>query len=109
MQLGLNKLPWYGQVLLFAIIGGGGIFSYHYFYGSNLRTELAQKTAQLAREHVQLGGRRGGLVGADGVLARHIGHLGHRGDDLLGGRALHRAGAPCRSRRRRPGRRSGRG
>ncbi len=27
MQLGLNKLPWYGQMLLFAVIGGAGIFS----------------------------------------------------------------------------------
>jgi type IV pilus assembly protein PilO len=54
MQLGLNRLPWYGQVLLFAVIGGGGIFSYHYFYGSNLRAELVLKTTQLAREHADI-------------------------------------------------------
>jgi Tfp pilus assembly protein PilO len=54
MQLGLNKLPWYGQILLFAIIGGGGIFAYHYFFGSNLREQLRSKEAQLAREHQEI-------------------------------------------------------
>jgi type IV pilus assembly protein PilO len=51
MNLGLNKLPWYGQVLLFAVIGGGGIYAYHYFFGAGLRQELKTKETQLAREH----------------------------------------------------------
>ena len=50
MQLGLNKLPWYGQVLLFAVISGSGLFSYHYFYASTIRTELAEKEQQLVKE-----------------------------------------------------------
>jgi type IV pilus assembly protein PilO len=50
MQLGLNKLPWYGQVLLFAVISGGGIFSYHYFYASQIRSDIVAKEAQLVRE-----------------------------------------------------------
>jgi Tfp pilus assembly protein PilO len=54
MQLGLNKLPWHGQILLFAIIGGAGIFAYHYFFGSNLREQLKSKEAQLAREHQEI-------------------------------------------------------
>jgi len=54
MNLGLNKLPWYGQVLLFAVIGGGGIYAYHYFYGSALRAELKTKETQLAREHQEI-------------------------------------------------------
>ena len=54
MQLGLNKLPWYGQVLLFAFIGGGGIYAYQNFYGANLREQLKSKEAQLAREHQEI-------------------------------------------------------
>ena len=50
MQLGLNKLPWYGQVLLFAVISGAGIFSYHYFYASTIRAELANTQKQLGKE-----------------------------------------------------------
>jgi type IV pilus assembly protein PilO len=54
MNLGLNKLPWYGQMLLFAVISGGGIFSYHYFYASGLRDDLAAKEQQLVREHQEI-------------------------------------------------------
>jgi type IV pilus assembly protein PilO len=50
MQLGLNKLPWYGQVLLFAVIGGAGAFSYDYFYASEIRAEIKTKQAQLVKE-----------------------------------------------------------
>ena len=50
MQLGLNKLPWYGQVLLFAVIGGVGAFSYDYFYASEMRAEIKTKQAQLVKE-----------------------------------------------------------
>ena len=62
MQLGLNKLPWYGQVMLFAaVIGGAGIVSYHYFYagfpgsassrsaGDDAAREPAEKETQLAQ------------------------------------------------------------
>lgn len=54
MQLGLNKLPWYGQILLFAVIGGGGIFSYDYFYASTWRQELARNEAQLTTERAAI-------------------------------------------------------
>jgi type IV pilus assembly protein PilO len=50
MQLGLNKLPWYGQVLLFAAISGAGAFSYDYFYASQARSEIKDKQAQLVKE-----------------------------------------------------------
>ncbi len=32
MQLGLNKLPWYGGMLVALAIGAAGLVSYHYFY-----------------------------------------------------------------------------
>ena len=66
MQLGLNKLPWYGAMLIALGIGGSGIASYHYFYAGfpkavseilpigesdgTLRASLAEKEMQLARE-----------------------------------------------------------
>jgi type IV pilus assembly protein PilO len=66
MQLGLNKLPWYGVMLVALAIGGSGMGSYHYFYAGfprafteflpigdspdTLRASLEQKELQLARE-----------------------------------------------------------
>ena len=41
-----------------------------------------------AASDVELRGGRGGLLGADGVLPGHVGDLGHRGHDLVGGRPL---------------------
>jgi type IV pilus assembly protein PilO len=66
MQLGLNKLPWYGAMLFALAIGGAGMISYHYFYAGfpqafadivpigesagTLRASMAEKETQLARE-----------------------------------------------------------
>jgi type IV pilus assembly protein PilO len=66
MQLGLNKLPWYGAMVIALAIGAAGSTSYHYFYsgfpqafldivpiGDNagtLRANMAEKEMQLARE-----------------------------------------------------------
>jgi type IV pilus assembly protein PilO len=66
MQLGLNKLPWYGVMLIALGIGGAGMGSYHYLYAGfpkavsdflpigesegSLRSSLAEKEMQLARE-----------------------------------------------------------
>ncbi len=65
MTLGLSKLPWYGQIALFAVVGLGGVGCYWYFYagspvsmipdsGSTLRQELATKRTQLQREHQEI-------------------------------------------------------
>jgi type IV pilus assembly protein PilO len=66
MQLGLNKLPWYGVMLIAGVIGGAGMGSYFYLYAGfpkavadvlplgdgegTLRANLVQKEMQLARE-----------------------------------------------------------
>jgi Tfp pilus assembly protein PilO len=66
MQLGLNKLPWYGAMLVSLCIGGAGIGSYHYLYAGfpkavseilpigesdgTLRAGLADQELELARE-----------------------------------------------------------
>jgi len=65
MHLGLNKLPWYGQLLVFAGIGLVGILSYHYFYagfpagflpdgGSTVREAIATKQMELLRERQEI-------------------------------------------------------
>jgi type IV pilus assembly protein PilO len=66
MQLGLNRLPWYGAMLIAGLIGGAGMAAYQYFYagfpaaiadvlpigdsGDTLRQSLKDKEQQLARE-----------------------------------------------------------
>jgi type IV pilus assembly protein PilO len=66
MQLGLNKLPWYGAMIIAGVIGGAGMGAYHYFYagfpaavadvlpfgdgGETLRASLKDKEMPLARE-----------------------------------------------------------
>jgi type IV pilus assembly protein PilO len=66
MQLGLNKLPWYGAMLIALAIGGAGAISYHYLYAGfpqafsaivpigegagTLRASIVEQETQLARE-----------------------------------------------------------
>lgn len=47
MDLGLKKIPWWGQVGLFAIVAAGAIGAYFYFYDSAARAELATRQRQL--------------------------------------------------------------
>jgi type IV pilus assembly protein PilO len=67
MQLGLNKLPWYGQMGLFTVIALAALGSYHYFYagfgpgfsflpddGTTMRADLTTKAAQIAKEHQEI-------------------------------------------------------
>lgn len=62
MELGLNKMPWYGQILLFAVIAGGGIFGYHYFYADGVQLEHAAKQKQLNEVRARV--TRGNLIAA---------------------------------------------
>jgi type IV pilus assembly protein PilO len=47
MELGLNKLPWYGQILLIVVIAAGGIYAFQYFYAEGKETELAATQKEL--------------------------------------------------------------
>jgi type IV pilus assembly protein PilO len=62
MDLGLNKMPWYGQILLFVVIAGGGIYAFDYFYADGVRVELQGKQTQLdqVRERIT----RGNMIAA---------------------------------------------
>ena len=46
MDLGLNKLPWWGQVALYAVVGVGLVATHHYMYAVDLE-------AKVARTHVE--------------------------------------------------------
>jgi type IV pilus assembly protein PilO len=48
MQLGLNKLPWYGQLLLFVVLSAVGIYVFHYLYADGQEAKLASKESELA-------------------------------------------------------------
>jgi type IV pilus assembly protein PilO len=62
MDLGLNKMPWYGQILLFAVIAGGGIYGYHYFYADGVKVEHAAKQKQLDEVRARI--TRGNAIAA---------------------------------------------
>jgi type IV pilus assembly protein PilO len=62
MDLGLNKMPWYGQILLFAVIAGGGIYGYHYFYADGVKLEHAAKQKQLDEVRARI--TRGNAIAA---------------------------------------------
>lgn len=47
MQLGINKLPWYGQVLLFVVLSAMGVYAFHYFYADEREAILVTKQTEL--------------------------------------------------------------
>ncbi len=46
MDLGLNKLPWWGQVALYAVVGAGLVATHHYMYAVDLEAKLARTHAE---------------------------------------------------------------
>jgi type IV pilus assembly protein PilO len=62
MDLGLNKMPWYGQILLFVVISAGGIYAFHYFYADGVKVELAAKQKQLDEVRARI--TRGNAIAA---------------------------------------------
>lgn len=47
LELQMNKLPWYGQVILFAVLGLAGIGVFYYFYASPLQLDMADRQTRL--------------------------------------------------------------
>jgi type IV pilus assembly protein PilO len=47
MDLGLNKMPWYGQILLFGVLAGITVYGFEYFYASDQRAKLETKQSEL--------------------------------------------------------------
>lgn len=48
IDLSLNKLPWYGQVILFTVLGLAGVGVFYYLYVMPFQTEMAARERQLA-------------------------------------------------------------
>ena len=48
MDLNLNKLPWYGQVGLFVVLGLGLIGGFYWFYAVPAKAEMAVREQKLA-------------------------------------------------------------
>ena len=61
-DLGLNKLPWYGQIGLFVLLAGGGIFGFHYLYADGVVLELQAKQKQLDEVRARI--TRGNAIAA---------------------------------------------
>ena len=57
MELGLNKMPWYGQILLFGVLAGMTVYGFEYFYAADARVKLQGKEQELGqvRERVARG------------------------------------------------------
>lgn len=48
IELSLNKLPWYGQIILFAVLGLAGVGVFYYLYVMPFQTEMAVREQRLA-------------------------------------------------------------
>ena len=48
INLSMNKLPWYGQVIFFAALGLGGLGLFYYLYVSPTTAEMAVREQRLA-------------------------------------------------------------
>jgi type IV pilus assembly protein PilO len=48
MDLSLEKLPWYAQVGLFAVLGIAGVGAFYYFYAAPMQSEMAEREKRLA-------------------------------------------------------------
>jgi type IV pilus assembly protein PilO len=62
MELGLNKMPWYGQILLFVVLSAAGVYAFHYLYADGVKAELVTKQAEL--DEVRARVTRGNAIAA---------------------------------------------
>jgi type IV pilus assembly protein PilO len=54
MELGLNKLPWYGQVILFVVLGIALIGGFYWFYVLPTQAEMVTREQKLAALRVDI-------------------------------------------------------
>jgi Tfp pilus assembly protein PilO len=62
MELGLNKLPWYWQLALFAGLSAAGIYAFDYLYADGVEAELATKQTELDQVRARVS--RGNAIAA---------------------------------------------
>lgn len=46
MELGLNKLPWWGQLALYGVLGAGAFATHHYMYAVDMEAAVAKTHAE---------------------------------------------------------------
>lgn len=46
MDLGLNKMPWWGQLALYVVLGAGAVATHHYMYAVDLQAAVAKTHAE---------------------------------------------------------------
>ena len=46
MELGLNKMPWWGQLALYVVLGGGLVATHHYMYAVDMEAKIARTHAE---------------------------------------------------------------
>ena len=46
MDLGLNKLPWWGQLALYVVVGAGLVATHHYMYAVDLEAKVSRTHAE---------------------------------------------------------------
>lgn len=49
MELGLNKLPWYGQVIAFLVVSVAALAVFYFYYVSPARDDIAARRQELER------------------------------------------------------------
>ena len=54
MEISLSKIPWYGQIAVFVILGGAGIFAFWWYYESPLQADIAVRDQQLLSLQAQI-------------------------------------------------------
>jgi type IV pilus assembly protein PilO len=54
INLSLGRLPWYGQVGVFALLVGGGVGVFYTYYASPAQEAIAQKQAQIDTLRVEI-------------------------------------------------------
>ena len=54
MELGLNKVPWYGQVILFVVLGLALIGGFYWFYVVPTQAEMVTREQKLAALRVDI-------------------------------------------------------
>jgi type IV pilus assembly protein PilO len=62
MDLGLNKLKWYWQIVIFVVVSGAGIYAFHMFYADGVKADLATKQTEL--DEVRARVSRGNAIAA---------------------------------------------
>jgi hypothetical protein len=88
MELGLNKMPWYGQMLLFGVLAGMTVYGFEYFYAADARVKLQGKESELAqvRERVARPGDCGAAAAVPGPGGRS-GNAPRSAEDAAAGTA----------------------